>query len=85
MKFLRFEKSLNPKKKYDAILEINDSKYKRVSFGSRNYQQFKDSTGLNLYSHLNHLDEKRRRNYYLRHKINYPFPSADYFSKRFLW
>ena len=41
---------------------------KLVHFGSRKYQQFSDSTGLGLYSHLDHNDPKRRENYRKRHK-----------------
>lgn len=83
MKLLGFEKAVYPKK-YNAILEEN-GQIKKVGFGHQDYQQYKDSTGLNLYSHLNHLDKKRRENYYKRHSKNYPKYSADYFSKKYLW
>ena len=58
---------------------------KIIHFGSIGYQQYKDRTPLKLYSSLDHLDEDRRRRYYLRHKKNYPEYSADWFSKKFLW
>lgn len=50
-------------KKYMAILPSGE----RIHFGSSSYQQFKDSTGLGLYSHLDHGDKKRRENYFSRH------------------
>ena len=83
----RFEKSNTEYKKYDAIL-LNKStgRFKRIPFGDKRYQQYKDSTGLNLYSHLNHLDKKRRDRYRLRHRgeNNRKF-SSGWFSWYFLW
>jgi hypothetical protein len=83
VKLLGFEKGKFPKK-YNAILEEN-KKEKKVAFGDQRYEQYKDSTGLNLYSNLNHLDENRKNLYYRRHNKNYPKYSADYFSKKYLW
>jgi len=83
LKLLGFEKGKYPKK-YNAILE-EDGKEKKIAFGDQRYEQYKDSTGLNLYSDLDHLDKNRRNLYYKRHNKNYPKYSADYFSKRFLW
>ena len=83
MKLLGFEKGKYPKK-YNAILNDN-GKIKKVSFGHQDFQQYKDSTGLNLYSHLDHLDKKRRELYYKRHNKDFPKFSADYFSKKYLW
>lgn len=66
--FKGFEISENPNKKYDAILiHQKTKKVKRVSFGARDYQHFKDKTGLGLYSHLDHNDPERRRLYKNRH------------------
>ena len=66
--FVRFEKSKLRNKKYDAVLMNKYSnQLKRVSFGHKGYQQYKDSTGLNLYSKLDHKDKERRRLYYARH------------------
>lgn len=83
MKLLRFEKGKYPKK-YNAILEEN-GKEKKIGFGHQDYEQYKDSTPLKLYSHLDHNDELRKKRYFARHKKNYPKYSADYFSKHFLW
>ena len=85
MKLLRFEKSSNKNKKYDAILKDSEGQIKKVSFGSINYQHYKDTTPLKLYSNLDHLDKKRKDLYYKRHNINYPKYSSDYFSKTYLW
>jgi len=56
-----------------------------LSFGDKNYKHYKDSTPLNLYSNLNHLDEERKKRYYKRHNKEYDLISADTLSKVFLW
>ena len=88
-RLLRFERSKNPKKKYDAILEdVKTKRTQRVPFGSRQplYQQYKDSTGLKLYSRLDHGDEERRKNYLARHeKTRHKKFSPSWFSWQFLW
>jgi hypothetical protein len=76
-----FRPSKNKLKKYDAL--FSDGSY--VSFGSRNYQHYKDTTGLGQFSHLDHLDKKRRDRYYKRHSKDYPKYSPDWFSKNYLW
>tara|TARA_A100001015_G_C14678647_1_gene589810 strand:- start:66 stop:293 length:228 start_codon:yes stop_codon:yes gene_type:complete len=40
---------------------------KTYHFGDSRYEQYKDSTGLGIYSHLDHMDKTRRSNYYKRH------------------
>ncbi len=84
MKFLnRFEivKSTRKNKKYDVY---ENGKY-LLSFGDNRYAQYKDSTGLGVYTHLNHLDRDRRRLYYARHgKYAEPY-TAKWFSHFFLW
>lgn len=85
-KHIGFTKSLTKNKKYDAILKNKQTgKIKKIAFGQLPYQHYKDTTGLNLYSHLNHLDKQRRELYYKRHNKKYPKYSADYFSKKYLW
>ena len=54
-------------------------------FGDNRYQQYKDSTPLKAYKHLNHLDKKRKKNYYARHGKTAKFESAKYFSHKYLW
>lgn len=86
--FVRFEKSGRPGKKYDAIIKKNGSdKEIRVPFGAIGYEQYKDSTGLGLYSKSDHGDKKRRLNYERRHSediIKNMF-SPGYFSLNYLW
>jgi hypothetical protein len=53
--------------KYTAIVQFKDGRTKRVSFGNQNYQQFRDSTPLQLYKNLNHFDVNRLKNYSARH------------------
>jgi hypothetical protein len=85
--FLRFEKSLNPQKKYDAILSHKTKRtLKRVPFGELPYQHFRDKTGLYLYSFLDHHDLHRRKAWTARHEhnIDEKFSSA-WFAKNYLW
>lgn len=83
----RFKKG--PKgKKYTAIMPDGHL----VHFGSSQYQQYKDSVPKNLggklWSHKNHNDKQRRKNYRIRHgaqghyKTKY---SPAWFSYYFLW
>lgn len=83
MKLLGFMEGNFPKK-YIAILNDN-GKIKKVSFGDQRFKQYEDRTPLKLYSHLNHLDKKRKELYYKRHNKEYPMFSADWFSKTYLW
>jgi hypothetical protein len=60
--FKGFERSKNPKKKYDALLEKKSTKrIKRLSFGSRGMSQYKDSTPLKLYKSKDTNDKVRRK------------------------
>lgn len=68
-------------KKYRVIL----SDGKKVDFGDSRHAQYRDSTPLKAYQHLDHLDKKRRANYYARHNIDGPKFSADWLSKKYLW
>jgi hypothetical protein len=86
-KFLRFEKSHFKNKKYNAVLLNKESgKERKVPFGAIGYEQYKDSTGLNLYSKLNHLDKDRRKRYRERHKGEEKNKfSSGYWSYKYLW
>jgi hypothetical protein len=86
-KLLTIEKSHTKNKKYDGILQNKQTgKIKRVPFGDQRYQHFKDRTGLKMYSHLDHNDDKRRKNYLARHAKNDKFKfSSAWFSSTFLW
>jgi len=83
-----FERSKTKNKKYDAVL-INKAtkKEKRIPFGASDYEQYKDSTSLGLYSSKDHNDKKRRDLYRLRHEkyLRSGFYSASYFSYFYLW
>jgi len=88
-KFIRFEKSTRPSKKYQAVLvHKGTNKIKKVHFGSKIHQQYNDKTGVGLYTHLNHYDLKRRNNYRKRasakgyHLIKF---SPAYYSYNYLW
>jgi hypothetical protein len=83
---IKFQKSDKPAKKYKAtFIDPKTKREKTVYFGDPKYQQFKDSTPLKLYKHLDHNDPKRRELYYMRHPKDYPKYSPDWLSKKYLW
>ena len=83
-----FEKATAVNKKYDAIL-VNKStkKIKRIPFGDSRYEQYRDSSGLGLYSSKDHNDKKRRQLYRNRHfkDLRDGYYSAGYLSYHYLW
>lgn len=92
---IRFIVPKNSYKKYTAIIppELSGTgREKKVSFGDRRYEQYKDSVpraqGGGKWSRLNHLDTSRRASYRARHsagdyyKVKY---SPSWFSYYFLW
>ena len=88
-KFIKFVRSKTQGKKYDAILENKSTgRRKTISFGATGYEQYKDSTGLRYYSHLDHNDPKRKKLYQQRHEgegePNRKY-SAGWFSWHYLW
>ena len=87
-KLLGFEKSTRKNKKYNAILQNKKTgRQVRVPFGDVRYQQYKDTTGLGLYSHKDHGDKKRRASYKARHSVYVQdgYYSPGFFSMRYLW
>ena len=85
-----FKKSNNKYKKYS----VTTPKGNIIHFGDTRYQQYKDSTGLDMYSNLDHLDKQRRARYLIRAKgikdksgkLTWKDPeSPNYYSVRFLW
>ena len=85
-----FKKSTRKGKKY--MVKTKSGKW--LHFGSSEMQQYKDSTGLGLYTHLNHNNKERRKRYLARAKgiknkkgeLTWNNPeSANYFSVKFLW
>lgn len=95
-KLIGFRKSEVKGKKYDAILKnrVHDNILKYIPFGGIKpngeiYEQYRDSTGLGLYSDYDHGDKNRKRLYRLRHskeKMSFgKYWSPGYLSWRFLW
>jgi len=94
-KFERFEKSDKKDKKYIAILKNKETgKEVKIYFGGIRpngipYEQFRDTTGLGLYSKYDHNDKNRRRLYRNRHskekKTFKDFFTPSYYSWFFLW
>ena len=85
-----FKKSTRKGKKYMVVAPNG----KTIHFGSLSNEQYRDTTGLGLYTHLNHNDEKRRASYLARAKgikdkngnLTYKNKnSANYYSYKFLW
>ena len=85
---IKFRRSDTKGKKYDAVIQHKktDKKY-IIPFGSNTHQQYKDSTGLGLYSNLDHEDNLRRASYRLRHRVFYKpnYYSPAYMSWNYLW
>ena len=61
---VKFEKSNRKDKKYSVITPEG----KKIHFGNKKYEHFKDTTGLGLYRKLNHNDKKRQKNYQAFHE-----------------
>lgn len=86
----KIELSDRPAKKYMAVFDNG----KKIYFGSSQYAQYRDSTPLKAYSHLDHNDSNRREKYRKRHeKIQlkdgrYAYQvkyTPAWFSYKFLW
>lgn len=82
-------KSVNKNKKYSTIYNG-----KTINFGDSKMEQYKDSTGLGLYTSKDHLDPVRRKSYLARAKgiknakgeLTWKMKSSpNYYSVRFLW
>ena len=64
---IKFSKGPNNKKYTAYVKNKKTKKIRKIHFGDKNYQQFKDRTPLKLYSYKNHNTRRRMQNYYLRH------------------
>lgn len=87
VEIIKIEKGI-PGKKYTVFYRNkNNGKEGKVSFGSttKKYAQFKDSTGLGLYSKQDHGDIERRVNYWKRQKPDLSRFNANTLSAIFLW
>jgi len=70
-------------KKYSVYVKNSKGGMKLIHFGDKRYEQYKDILG--HYSSLDHLDKKRRNNYYTRHGEAKSKDSAKYWSHKILW
>ena len=86
-KLLGFQASTTKNKMYDAILLSDKGKCIKVPFGDKRFENYQDKTKLNLYPHLIHGDNKRRKKYHSRHKVYLKkgYYSPSYFSFYYLW
>ena len=57
---IKFQRGPFPKKYTAFVRNKKTYKIRRINFGDRRYQQYKDRTPLHLYSKLNHLTRKRQ-------------------------
>ena len=83
-----FERATAKNKKYTAVLRHKKSGATRgMSFGDKRYEQYKDSTGVGVYSHMDHNDSHRRALYRQRHQndMRRGHFSPGYFSLVYLW
>ena len=64
---VKFKKGPFPKKYTAFVKNKKTKKVRKIHFGDRRYQQYKDRTKLKLYKHKNHGTRKRMRNYFSRH------------------
>ena len=77
-----------PYKKYNMLLRKKGTKLIiRVPYGDSSHGQYRDSSGIGKYSHLNHLDKERQFRYWKRHRkfIKPGYYSPGYASMQFLW
>ena len=67
-KLLKIEVSNAKNKKYTAfVYNSGTKKIRKIHFGDKRYEQYKDSTNIKKYKNKDHKDKKRRRLYFLRH------------------
>ena len=66
-KIVKFKRGPFPKK-YTAYVKNNQTKkVRKIHFGDKRYQQYKDRTPLKLYARKNHGTKRRMENYFNRH------------------
>jgi len=71
-------------KKYSVWVMAN-GKPKLLHFGQLGYGQYRDTTPLRAFSHLDNNDPERRRLYFARHGFSNDETTPKYWSNRFLW
>lgn len=81
-RILKFKRG--PKfKKYTAYVQNRCTKrVRKIHFGDKRYQQYRDRTPLGLYSKLNHGTRKRMQNYFSRHSGTIKRGDAIRYEKR---
>lgn len=98
LKSVRFEVPSGGKAKYVAVIPESSGKTRRVAFGHRDYEHFRDAVpvaqGGGSWKHKDHGDPERRRRYRARHAgvklgdgraaASVPFTAA-WFSWHLLW
>lgn len=86
---MKIERSEKKNKKYKVK---HQGKY--IHFGDKRYQQFKDTTGLGLYSKLDHNDKTRQKSYCSRSAgikdkngklTKNDKNNSNYYARKFLW
>ena len=70
MEVSNLRRSTRKHKKYMANVVYNGQSHKNLHFGDIRYGQYKDSTTLKLFSHMDHNDPKKKLLYLSRHKNN---------------
>lgn len=83
MEVSNLRKSTRRNKKYMADVVYNNKFHKNQHFGDIRYGQYKDSSPLKLFSHMDHNNLERKRLFHSRHKNNTGIPSM--LCKEFLW
>ena len=76
-------KSKAKNKKYSVYVKSDKGNPKLIHFGDSRYGQFKDKLG--HYSHLDHNDAQRKKNYYSRHGPEQNKNTARFWSHKILW
>lgn len=64
---VRFVRGPMPKKYTAFVLNKRTQKVRKIHFGDRRYEQFKDRTPLQLYRAKDHGSRARRQKYFSRH------------------
>jgi hypothetical protein len=83
---LGFKKSNAKNKMYSAILENKKTKkLRKINFGHDKYENYRDITGLDLYPHLIHDDNKRRINFRKRFRRQFEKDKKYYTPLHFSW
>ena len=63
----KFERGPFPKKYTAFVKNRKTKKVRKIHFGDRRYQHYKDRTPLKLYAKKNHNERKRMQGYFSRH------------------